>query len=92
MVNNTLLVYSCEFYLYIVTEPGICEEGTVRLMDGVIQQEGRVEVCSNGVWGSVCDQNWDKTDAHIVCQEIGYSELGMWNFLLHISNETVSAV
>ena len=44
MVNNTLLVYSCEFYLYIVTEPGICEEGTVRLMDGVIQQEGRVEV------------------------------------------------
>ena len=58
------------------TAPGVCSEGAVRLMDGVIQQEGRIEVCSNGVWGSVCDQAWDKTDAHILCQELGYGDLG----------------
>ena len=46
------------------------------MVDGIIQQEGRVEICKNGVWGSVCDQSWDKTDAHIVCQEMGYPELG----------------
>ena len=56
--------------------PGSCSEGAVRLMDGVIQQEGRIEVCTNGVWGSVCDQAWDKTDAHVLCQELGYAELG----------------
>ena len=46
-------------------------------MDGAIQQEGRVEVCNNGVWGSVCDHSWDKTDAHVICQQMGQSELGM---------------
>ena len=50
-------------------------EGMVRLV-GPIQQEGRVEVCSNGVWSSICDQNWDKTDAHVICQQMGYAELG----------------
>ena len=51
-------------------------EGMVRLV-GVIEQEGRVEVCSNGVWGSICDQNWDQTDAHVICQQMGYAELGI---------------
>ena len=68
-------------------EPGSCEEGTVRLVDGVIEQEGRVEVCSNGVWGSICDQNWDKTDAHIVCQQMGYPELGKHMQLFVVSND-----
>ena len=58
------------------TVPSSCQEGAVRLMDGAIQQEGRVEICSNGVWGSVCDHSWDKTDAHVICQQMGQSELG----------------
>ena len=37
----------------------------VRLSDGIIDQEGRVEICHDGVWGSSCDEEWDKTGAHI---------------------------
>ena len=36
-----------------------------------------MEVCFNGVWGSVCDDNWDKTDAFIVCHQLGFTELGI---------------
>ena len=63
------------FSLYDV-DPGNCEEGAVRLLDGIIDQEGRVEVCHDGVWGSICDEGWDKTDAHIICQQLGYAETG----------------
>ena len=58
-------------------DPGVCTNGAVRLADGIIDQEGRVEVCVEGVWGSICDSGWDKTDAHVICQQLEYAELGM---------------
>ena len=60
----------------MLVDPGSCEEGAVRLADGIIDQEGRVEVCHDGVWGTICDEGWDKTDAHVICQQLGYARTG----------------
>lgn len=53
-----------------------CNEGDVRLKDGSISQEGRVEVCHNNVWGSVCGQGFDFTDAYVVCKELNLGVAG----------------
>ncbi len=53
-----------------------CKDGAIRLNDGIIEQEGRVEVCVNGVWGSICDKGWGKADAHVACKQLGLSESG----------------
>ena len=57
--------------------------GTVRLIDGLIPEEGTVEVCVNAVWSSVCHYRWDYKDAFVVCRQLGYPATGKtWRSLL----------
>ena len=48
----------------------------MRLVNGGSSLEGRLEVCLNGVWGTICDQSWDNTDAGVACSQMGYSARG----------------
>ena len=44
----------------------------MRLSSGATLFEGRVEFCNNGQWGTVCDDEWDREDARVVCRQLGY--------------------
>ncbi|XP_064397940.1 scavenger receptor cysteine-rich domain superfamily protein-like [Halichondria panicea] len=52
-----------------------CTEGSLRLVDGSSYNEGRVEVCSNGRWGTVCNDGWTEREAALVCSRLGYPTL-----------------
>ena len=53
-----------------------CTDSEVRLVNGDTSYEGRVEVCINEAWGTVCSDDWDNTEARIVCIQLGYLPLG----------------
>ena len=54
-----------------------CSHGSIRLKNGSTSSNGRVELCLNGDWGTVCDDGWTAVDANVACGQLGYSRSGM---------------
>ena len=63
MLHNNYVTY---------TVPQCSSTGSVRLVGGASSNEGRVEVCVNGMWGTVTYNGWDSREATVLCKQLGY--------------------
>ena len=54
-----------------------CSQGDIRLQGGN-NTFGRVEICNDNVWGTVCDDSWGQVDAQVACRQLGFSASGMY--------------
>lgn len=44
----------------------------VRLVNGDMPYEGRVEVYHDGQWGTICSDGFTVNDAKVVCRMLGF--------------------
>ena len=54
----------------------VCSDGVVRLVGGNSNNEGRLEVCTNRRWGTVCSNDQEEI-AEAACSRLGLPVLGM---------------
>ena len=54
-----------------------CPSTNIRLVGGGDINEGRVEICIHGAWGTVCNDLWGVQDAMVVCNQLGYLPEGV---------------
>lgn len=51
-------------------EAGHCSEGSLRLVDGS-DLVGRLEVCVNNAWGTICGTQFDSRELKVACSQLG---------------------
>ena len=44
----------------------------VRLVNGKDAHEGRIEILYAGVWGAICNDQFNLVAANVVCRQLGY--------------------
>ena len=80
----------CSAFVWLIVilkaQSQACENGDIRLVGGSTRFEGRVEVCLNNVWGTVCDDSFDRFTSRatinaqnfvtVACRQLGLSTAG----------------
>ena len=50
-------------------------------MGGATPSEGRVEICLDNYWGTLCNNGWDIRDAMVVCRQLGFDTSGTYTYI-----------
>ena len=79
----TIFALVMKYFVYaaIYTVSAQCnsinDRGRIQLVNGSGPHEGRVEICVNSQWGTVCDDYWGDDDAAVVCRQLSYATNGI---------------
>ena len=74
--DNKIFLLHINKFDYLVSYTVVCANGDLRLAGSTVAGQGRVEICINETWGTICDDSWGTPDASVACQVLGFSRFG----------------
>ena len=76
-LNTEVYTYFVQVNIDVLFVTAPCQSGDVRLAGSSDPLQGRVEVCVNETWGTICEDFWDTNDTSVVCRQLGFSAEGI---------------
>ena len=68
-----------------IKDPTCVRQGDLRLVGGMTEHEGRLEVCWGGAWGTVSGDGWSLPDTLVACRQLGYNDTCKWDeSIIHV--------
>ena len=49
-----------------------CSNWSIHLTDNETDNEGRVEICTDGIWMTIDNYTWSYNEVKVVCRQLGY--------------------
>ena len=89
IMRATVSLHACyewciSFWNILLTAHGTdCTHGQIHLRGGSTSRSGRVEICVDGTWGTVCDDGWSYNDARVACRQLGFPTIGTIKMLVY---------
>ena len=53
-----------------------CTDDEARLVDGPTANKGRLEICRNQAWATVCSSGFGIQESRVVCGQLGFQRYG----------------
>ena len=76
----------CNIFTLIIIDINVtdshCTDYDVRLVDGASPNEGKVQMCINGVWGVVCLRYLYTHDVGVICHQLGFQREGLFLYTI----------
>ena len=56
-----------------------CCDGEIRLAGETTATSGRLEICYNHAWGTICNYQWGEPDSDVACRQLGFQYHGKYS-------------
>ena len=78
-LSSLLIQYFYLISCHYCVLAALCKSGATRLVsegNSHFRSYGRVEICIDQAWSTICDEYFDSSDASVICHQLGFSRYG----------------
>ena len=87
MIFAYIKPFPITIFCFYTSAAAVCRGTDIQLVREGNNLGGRVELCFQGQWATLCDYSWETKDAVVVCRQLESSECkAEWTSVVSVQN------